>query len=120
MLHPMAYTLLHVVSQIAKAAAACMPAEARVSRPMLCCALQAYPKILSVVTEASNVLHQLCQQGPVDISKLSARLTAGGTTVNSLYEHDCLWNTQFGTARMANKLLMHACCMRSFFSCQAL
>ncbi|DBA70409.1 TPA: hypothetical protein ACH3X2_011822 [Trebouxia sp. C0005] len=35
-----------------------------------------YPKIYATVLCASEVLQKLCKQGPVDISKLSARLTA--------------------------------------------
>lgn len=41
--------------------------------------VQVYPKIYHIVLHASDVLQQLCQQGPVDISQLSARLTAGHT-----------------------------------------
>ncbi len=38
---------------------------------------QVFPKIYETVLSASSVLQQLCKQGPVDVSKVSARLTAG-------------------------------------------
>lgn len=41
------------------------------------CGFQAYPRIYEAALQGCSALQQICKQGPVDVSDLATRLTAG-------------------------------------------
>lgn len=49
----------------------------------LFCGWQAYPRIYEAALQGSKALQQIYKQGPVDMSDLATRLTAGGFLCNT-------------------------------------
>ncbi len=51
--------------------------------------IQAYPRIYQSILQGSAAVQQICKHGPVDVSSLAMRLTAGNAPLTNirLYRH---------------------------------
>jgi len=86
--------------------------------------VQAYPKIYQSILQGSAAVQQICKHGPVDVSSLAMRLTAGVDLLTiirlhrQLEQHDCCAKHCWGIACPVQTIKLHkhitcCCCCRS-------